>query len=494
MDLLQKDLDQNESLLDIQILGMNPIGHEIGNSAVTEGRDIPWLQDTDEDGDGQWDNWLTSWPFVYRDVVIVDANNVAVDAYNLTLHSLEESENYDTLRQMLIDVAQSTINPRDDVVVSEVGASIDVAVLANDEGTSRLVIDSVSQPTSGNAKIVTIEHPADLDPIDANMSGLLVISEVVPGEYIEIFNTAYSEVELSRTSKYLVSGQNRYDVAELADAQLTWSEYVELFSNAVVELSGVGQVLVSGAHVYDLSELSNGQKIESRGYAQLLWPDGLPVDEEAGEIILFRDNLTGFEDSTKIHDFIVWGPTQPDSRIELARRGGKWTGPPDGPLDMGAIQRIPGTVGADAHAYDNHRPATPGMAINRAVKSQQFIRYTPDSDFSGSAKFAYTVVDDQGTTDSAVVNVFVRENARSWQNPTNPLDVNNDDMVNAADVSAIIDRLNVGFVGVLPKTVSAPLVPPPFVDCDGSNSVEPLDALLIINHLNAIEVAAEGEP
>ena len=34
---------------------MNPVGFELGNDSVSEGRDIPWLQDTDADGDGTID-------------------------------------------------------------------------------------------------------------------------------------------------------------------------------------------------------------------------------------------------------------------------------------------------------------------------------------------------------------------------------------------------------------------------------------------------------
>ena len=120
MDDLQNDLEQNRPDLDIQILGMNPVGHEIGNADTTEGRDIPWLQDVDLDGDNKSDTWLTTWPSTYRDVVVVDANNVAVDVFNLTTNSLEDTDDYNALRQMLIDVAEATIDPIDDAVFAPV--------------------------------------------------------------------------------------------------------------------------------------------------------------------------------------------------------------------------------------------------------------------------------------------------------------------------------------------------------------------------------------
>ena len=99
---MQTDLDTNHPGLGIQILGINKEGEESGNGLATAGRDIPWLQDVDADQNGQSDVW-TDWKVTSRDVVILDANNVQVGVYNLTLNSLYYQANYDTLKQMLID-------------------------------------------------------------------------------------------------------------------------------------------------------------------------------------------------------------------------------------------------------------------------------------------------------------------------------------------------------------------------------------------------------
>ena len=61
-----------------RILGLNEVGHESGNDAFCEGRDLPWLQDTADAGVWQ------EWGVVYRDVVILDADGEAVEVYNLT--------------------------------------------------------------------------------------------------------------------------------------------------------------------------------------------------------------------------------------------------------------------------------------------------------------------------------------------------------------------------------------------------------------------------
>ncbi len=101
---MQNDLDANYPELDIQILGVNGAGLGGGNASITSGRDIPWLQDVDADHDGRSDVW-TSWGVTYRDVVILDTDNVVVGTFNLTTYGLQISENYDALTQMFVDTA-----------------------------------------------------------------------------------------------------------------------------------------------------------------------------------------------------------------------------------------------------------------------------------------------------------------------------------------------------------------------------------------------------
>ena len=101
---MQNDLDASRPQLDVHILGVNAAGLESGNAFITSGRDIPWLQDLDANGDGWSDVWR-SWNVIYRDVVILDAENARVGTFNLTTHDLRIPENYNTLRQMFVDAA-----------------------------------------------------------------------------------------------------------------------------------------------------------------------------------------------------------------------------------------------------------------------------------------------------------------------------------------------------------------------------------------------------
>ena len=101
--MLQAELDADFADLDIQIIGINERGHELGNNSITSDRDLPWLQDIDSDEDGASDVFLNSWDFVYRDVVIIDANNEVVTTYNLTDNDLSDDGNYAELRDLFVN-------------------------------------------------------------------------------------------------------------------------------------------------------------------------------------------------------------------------------------------------------------------------------------------------------------------------------------------------------------------------------------------------------
>ncbi|MBW1853648.1 MAG: hypothetical protein JRJ00_03050 [Deltaproteobacteria bacterium] len=66
---------------------------------MCEGRDIPWLQDTEEA------NWWGSWDITWRDVVILDRDGNQADVVNLLEHDLEDTEEYAAFTALLLDVA-----------------------------------------------------------------------------------------------------------------------------------------------------------------------------------------------------------------------------------------------------------------------------------------------------------------------------------------------------------------------------------------------------
>ena len=95
MNDLQADLDA-EFPGAIDILGVNDVGFESGNEAMCDGRDLPWLQNT-----ADADVW-TLWGVVYRDVWVLDAENVPVGVFNVTSSSLADAANYDALRALFV--------------------------------------------------------------------------------------------------------------------------------------------------------------------------------------------------------------------------------------------------------------------------------------------------------------------------------------------------------------------------------------------------------
>jgi hypothetical protein len=85
--------------MEVHILGVNGIGHESGNADTYAGRTTPWLQDVL--GVDVW----TAWAVTYRDVLILDENNVVVGVYNLTSNDLGIPDNYNALRGLLVSAA-----------------------------------------------------------------------------------------------------------------------------------------------------------------------------------------------------------------------------------------------------------------------------------------------------------------------------------------------------------------------------------------------------
>ena len=75
------------------------MGYDSGNTSVTSGRTLPWLQD-----DSEYEVW-TTWDIDFRDVAILDGENRLIAIYNLTTNGLSDSANYDELDAIFREVA-----------------------------------------------------------------------------------------------------------------------------------------------------------------------------------------------------------------------------------------------------------------------------------------------------------------------------------------------------------------------------------------------------
>ena len=91
--------------------------------------------------------------------------------------------------------------------------------------------------------------------------------------------------------------------------------------------------------------------------------------------------------------------------------------------------------------------------------------------------------DTRDTYDLQWVTILV---APKWHNVADPVDVNTDGVASPLDALLIVNYLNANAGGPLPEAAS----PPPYYDVNGDGSCSPIDVLLVINQLNQ---AAQGE-
>jgi hypothetical protein len=81
-------------------LGVNEAGFESGNESITEGRSLPWLQDTVEV------NTWSQWSVRYRDVLVRDREGLVYGVFNLTELDLSVEENYTDLLELALSAAE----------------------------------------------------------------------------------------------------------------------------------------------------------------------------------------------------------------------------------------------------------------------------------------------------------------------------------------------------------------------------------------------------
>lgn len=99
MNQLQAELNAETTLRPVRILGINEAGQESGNATIVAGRVLPWLQDTVSV------NVWQQWQVTYRDVIVLDAENKRITAFNVTNQDLSNADNYAALKAILLEAA-----------------------------------------------------------------------------------------------------------------------------------------------------------------------------------------------------------------------------------------------------------------------------------------------------------------------------------------------------------------------------------------------------
>ena len=110
-------------------------------------------------------------------------------------------------------------------------------------------------------------------------------------------------------------------------------------------------------------------------------------------------------------------------------------------------------------------------------------------------RFASTPIDSPigAATDGEVEDWQITLRANPYQNPNNRLDVSGDGFISPIDALQVINYLNAFGTTIL--TVPPTMTMPPYLDVNGDGVISPLDAVQVINFLNAGsgEGEAEGE-
>lgn len=180
MDTLQAELESTHPVLNIQLYGINEKGLDFSNEAVTAGRDLPWLQDVDANENGQSDVWYDLWDVTYRDVVVLDGDNVKFGTYNLTINDLADEPKYAEFRQLLLDAAVYTqkpwTNPIDRLDVDQNGSVQALDVLN--------IINKINSDGSGKLPPPTTELP----PRRYDCSGDNIVSALDAIQVINFIN------------------------------------------------------------------------------------------------------------------------------------------------------------------------------------------------------------------------------------------------------------------------------------------------------------------
>lgn len=160
--------------------------------------------------------------------------------------------------------------------------------------------------------IDAIACTTDLAPAD-DATGItvdLVMSEIDPGDFIELYNNTNQPIALGSVSHQLCSPFSYRSLATL----------------------GADVVIAPG------------------GFATLPWPSGFTDTDAGGEVMLYTDSAFNLDDH--IVDFICWGTNPHSSRQTQAENVDKWSGACAEPITGGSIHRVMGSDGTTAASYD----------------------------------------------------------------------------------------------------------------------------------------------
>lgn len=181
--------------------------------------------------------------------------------------------------------------------------------------------DSGVQPADASDRPDAIPCTSDLSPTDdgSGIAADLVLSEIDPGNFIELYNS----------------------------------------TSAPISLANVAHQLCSPFAYRALSQSAPEVTVAPGGFAQIPWPTNFTLDgDDAGEVMLYR--TANFNVDSDIIDYVCWGPARSPGRKSQAEAAGKWVSDCADALPTGgSIERLASTDGADKDAYQGAATPTP---------------------------------------------------------------------------------------------------------------------------------------
>jgi hypothetical protein len=181
-------------------------------------------------------------------------------------------------------------------------------------GVAPAVDAGVDAPSDGRMDAPPAQVCLDLMPAsDGTGRQQLLISELSPGSFIELFNPTDADLGL---------------------AQGDWG-------------------LQARAATYYLKDLATAVTVPAHGYAHFPWPAELLAGDAGGELALYTQVTAAadFDDGTKLVGYACWGSDAEIARKQLAEDSGKWAGDCAAALTMSALRRKVATTGAAAASF-----------------------------------------------------------------------------------------------------------------------------------------------
>jgi len=149
--------------------------------------------------------------------------------------------------------------------------------------------------------------------------------------------------------------------ADLVMSEISPGNHIELYNSttSAIALSGVAHQLCSPFAYRSLSAIAPTVTVPPKGFAVIPWPSSFTDVAAGGEVILYKDG--SFTNGESILDFVCWGTNPHGSRKALAEEAlvGKWGGACAAAITGGSIHRNMNSAGTGSGDYDVASPQSP---------------------------------------------------------------------------------------------------------------------------------------